>query len=123
MPGSNVGFTRSGRRLWLILRPSQFNGQIENIDFFFVAQHKGMFDGILQFTHISRPSMIHEEPQGGLGETLNFFVCFLVLLGDKMTCQEGNVLFSMSEGWYVYGKNLQTVIQILPKFPGPYELK
>ena len=81
-----------------------------------------MFDGILQFTDIPGPGVIHEEPQGCLGKALDVFVCFFILLGDKMTGQKRYVLFSVPERRYVNGKNLQTVIQILPKLSGPYKL-
>ena len=37
---------------------------------------------LFQFTNISRPGVIHEEPQGGLGETLDLLVRFFVMLGD-----------------------------------------
>ena len=39
-----------------------------------VAQDKGMFDDVLQFSDISWPGINHEDSQGVLGNPLNAFV-------------------------------------------------
>ena len=43
-----------------------------------VAQDKGVFDGMLQFSHISRPGINHEDFQDVLGNPLNVFVITLI---------------------------------------------
>ena len=43
-----------------------------------VAQNKGMFDGMLQFSYISRPGVNHEDFQGVFGNPPNTFVITLI---------------------------------------------
>jgi hypothetical protein len=72
----------------------QFPGQMTDADNPVFAEDKGAFDGVFQFSDISRPIMGHEEGQGFGRDSLKGFLLQPVETGHELVHQEGNVLFS-----------------------------
>jgi len=101
----------------MISCPPDFHRQIENIDLIAGTQHKCVFDSIFQFADIAGPFVVHDNTHGILSGIFDFHSCLLVVLTDEVIDQQGNIFFSPSKRRKMNGKNLETVIQIIPESP------
>jgi hypothetical protein len=71
------------------------------------------FNDILEFPHIPRPVVQHEEIQGIFGHPFQQFALFRCKILEKSIDQQGDILFPLPQGGHEEGNDVETVIEIL----------
>jgi len=92
-----------------------FGGQMFFSDPVAQTQHKGVFDGIAQFTHISRPGICQQGLHGLRGEAYNLFNAFASILVNKILNDRRNILESLCQGRTVQREDIDAEKKIFPK--------
>ena len=94
---------------------TDFHGQIKDINLISAAQNKCMFNSIFQLSNIAGPIIVHDNTHGILGDVLDCRSCLLIEMSDKVIDQQWNIFFSSSQRRKMDGKNLETVIEVIPE--------
>src|SRR5512133_615024 len=74
-----------------------------------------MFDGILKFTDISRPAVVHHGDSTIVSKSFNCFSGFLIEFSNKMIDQCTDIFFTFSKWRNVKREYFQPVIKIFPE--------
>jgi len=91
--------------------------QVLNADFAARAQHQGVFDGIAQFTDISRPEVGRKPGHRFGGHAGNFLAAFEIVLGDEMLDDDGDVLRALPERRDRKRKDADPKVEVFAKRP------
>ena len=99
----------------MVSGPPDFHRKVENIDLVGGTEHKCVLDGIFQLAYIAGPIIVHDNTHGILGDVLDCRSCLLIEMSDKVIDQQWNIFFSSSQRRKMDGKNLETVIEVIPE--------
>ena len=84
-----------------------------------VAKHKGVFQCMLQFSHIAGPSVVHESAEHLAGYAFDTLFKLLAEEPAEMVRQQGQVLDPVAQSRHGDLHHLQAVVEIFPEFALP----
>src|SRR5262249_56836900 len=93
----------SSQRRWKVL--------YANADLF--AEEHRPFDGVLQFSDVSRPVIVHEGGKGFRLDTVYITLDLIAKLSHEVLDQNRNIFRSFTKGWQINSDYVEPVVEIL----------
>src|SRR5438105_5031299 len=79
------------------------------------GKHHGTLDHVLQFAHVSGPSVVHQQIQGSTSETAQRPIILFRELPQEMFGEQRNILAALAKRRKLERDNVQAMVKVLAK--------